>query len=184
MSARWDARGAPTHPAEIVLLDYLEGDLPGSALDEVHRHVARCRECRRTLTELAAAVEAIDHLPTAALLHDPRDGAPRRAPQGVERLRALRSHVASIAVLVLAATAVWAAARGVSESPTEAAPRDAVPSLATVVAPLGGRVVVDAADPGHVVVLAPAQQHAAIADAIRGREGGLEVELAVPAQAR
>ncbi len=187
MTAGGDPRGAASHPAEIVLLDYLEGDLPGSALDEVHRHVARCRDCRRTLTELAAAVEAIEHLPTA---RPPLvASAEVRAVPASPALRIARSRAFSVAALVVAAAAVWAAARDVGETAGEAAPRDPVPALAARVAPLGGRLVVDAADAEHVVVLAPDAQLDVVRAAIAKADPGLHVELArladaAPAQAR
>jgi hypothetical protein len=58
------------HPAEIVLLEYLEGSLGGDASADVRRHVASCQACRRAIAEISSAFEELDHLPTAQIPHD------------------------------------------------------------------------------------------------------------------
>jgi anti-sigma factor RsiW len=53
------------HPADIVLLDYVEGSLRGDASESVRRHIATCRACRRTLAEISTAISELERLPTA-----------------------------------------------------------------------------------------------------------------------
>lgn len=88
------------HPAELQLLDYVEGSLAGEELKGLRRHVTDCSECQETLRELSHAVDALDRLPTVA---SPRPGQPARQSHGRRRLltRAL-----PIFAIVLAAGAV------------------------------------------------------------------------------
>jgi hypothetical protein len=58
------------HPADIVLLDYVEGVLDGDESLSVRRHIASCRACRRTLSEISTAVDELERLPTAEMEHD------------------------------------------------------------------------------------------------------------------
>src|SRR3954454_8548883 len=58
------------HPADIVLLDYVEGVLEGDESQTVRRHIAGCRACRRTLAEISSAIDELERLPTAEIPHD------------------------------------------------------------------------------------------------------------------
>src|SRR4051812_23815213 len=55
------------HPADTVLLDYVEGVLRGDESESVRRHIATCRACRRTLAEISSAISEVERLPTAEL---------------------------------------------------------------------------------------------------------------------
>lgn len=65
MSAR-----EPVHPEELILLDYVIGQLPDETRDQIKRHVAGCRACRRTIDDLILTVDELDRLPTMAIPHD------------------------------------------------------------------------------------------------------------------
>ena len=99
------------HPAEIVLLDYVEGTLLGEESDGVRRHIAVCDDCRRSIGEITRAIDELDRLPTAATL-------PRRTAG--ERLRAALRLTLRSFPLGFAACAIVAALllmRPVSTSP-------------------------------------------------------------------
>src|SRR5262249_20565923 len=86
------------HPADIILLDYVEGTLRSDESDSVRRHIANCRACRRTLAEISNTVSELERLPTADLAHDHDAGA-----------FGLRRHVrtaARLAPLLIAITAL------------------------------------------------------------------------------
>jgi anti-sigma factor RsiW len=59
-----------SHPAELQLLDYVEGSLTGEELRGLRRHVAACSACQETLRELSHAVDALERLPTVGIPHD------------------------------------------------------------------------------------------------------------------
>jgi hypothetical protein len=111
------------HPAEIVLLDYVEGTLLGEESDGVRRHIAVCDDCRRAIGEITRAIDELDRLPTASTL-------PRRST--AERLRAAFRLTLRSFPLGFAACAIVAALllmRPVSTSPragTARAPERAV----------------------------------------------------------
>jgi anti-sigma factor RsiW len=88
------------HPAELQLLDYVEGSLAGEELKGLRRHVTQCSACQETLRELTHAVDVLDRLPTVDI---PHDGVRRQARRNRRRLltRAL-----PIVAIVLAAGAV------------------------------------------------------------------------------
>ena len=65
MSAR-----EPVHPEELLLLDYVIGQLPDETRDQIKRHVSGCRACRRTIDDLILTVDELDRLPTMAIPHD------------------------------------------------------------------------------------------------------------------
>lgn len=60
----------PVHPEELLLLDYVIGQLPDETRDQIKRHVAGCRACRRTIDDLILTVDELDRLPTMAIPHD------------------------------------------------------------------------------------------------------------------
>lgn len=69
----------PAHPEELLLLDYVIGQLPAETRDQIKRHVAACRACSRTIDDLILTVDELDRLPTMPIPHDsPADLRPPR----------------------------------------------------------------------------------------------------------
>jgi hypothetical protein len=89
-----------SHPAELQLLDYVEGSLAGEELKGLRRHITQCSACQETLRELSHAVDALDRLPTVEI---PHDGVHQR--NGKNRRRLL-TRALPIFALVVAAGAV------------------------------------------------------------------------------
>jgi anti-sigma factor RsiW len=92
------------HPAEIVLLDFVEGVLAGDESQSVRRHIASCRPCRRTLAEISSTIDDLDRLPTAELAADAFPTRGRRVRRTLARLLPY----ALAAVALLAALFFWA----------------------------------------------------------------------------
>jgi hypothetical protein len=59
-----------SHPAELQLLDYVEGSLTGEELRGLRRHVTTCSACQETMRELSHAVDVLERLPTVGIPHD------------------------------------------------------------------------------------------------------------------
>ncbi|HXV77131.1 MAG TPA: zf-HC2 domain-containing protein [Candidatus Polarisedimenticolaceae bacterium] len=91
---------------ELLLDDYVDGELDGARRAEVERHVATCAACRAALGELGQLASAVGELPRG--LAPERDLLPgiRRTAlgRGGARWRLWAGLAASVA---LAATAVW-----------------------------------------------------------------------------
>jgi anti-sigma factor RsiW len=69
----------PAHPEELLLLDYVIGQLPAETRDQIKRHVSACRACSRTIDDLILTVDELDRLPTMPIPHDsPADMRPPR----------------------------------------------------------------------------------------------------------
>ena len=69
----------PAHPEELLLLDYVIGQLPAETRDQIKRHVSACRACSRTIDDLILTVDELDRLPTMPIPHDtPADVRPPR----------------------------------------------------------------------------------------------------------
>jgi len=100
MSAR---EQRPDHPAELTLLDYLMDQLPPETSDNIRRHVAACRACRRTIEDLEDTVVALDRLPTVAIPHDMP--AQRHAPRQRRQRRPRRLALVATGLLAVAAAA-------------------------------------------------------------------------------
>ena len=100
-----------SHPAELQLLDYVEGCLVGEELRGLRRHVSTCSACQGTLRELSHAVDVLERLPTVDI---PHDGMREQLGRGKRRLwtRAL-----PIFAIVLAAGAVVQELRPRSRTP-------------------------------------------------------------------
>src|SRR6476469_528421 len=60
----------PAHPEELLLLDYVIGQLPAETRDQIKRHVSACRACSRTIDDLILTVDELDRLPTMPIPHD------------------------------------------------------------------------------------------------------------------
>ena len=72
----------PAHPEEVLLLDYVVGDLAPDSSDAIRRHVERCADCRERIVDLAMEMDEIDRLPTVAIPHDMLRGV---LPDGARR---------------------------------------------------------------------------------------------------
>jgi hypothetical protein len=134
-----------SHPAEIVLLEYLEGSLGGDASADVRRHVASCQACRRAIAEISSAFEELDHLPTAQIPHDGwwPTGHRRRRWRTALGLSPLALAVAALVLaVVLIRPATAERPRAATTADTQRVLRIAVPAgrgeLATVRARLTG----------------------------------------------
>jgi anti-sigma factor RsiW len=118
-----------SHPAELQLLDYVEGSLSGEELRGLRRHVTTCSACQETMRELSHAVDVLDRLPTVGI---PHDGMRLTAPHNRRKLwmRAL-----PILAIVLAAGAIVQELRptttGSSPSRTGAAASTRRPAVAS-----------------------------------------------------
>ena len=100
-----------THPAELDLFSYVEGDLDEPEARAVADHVAFCTACRGTIRELEAGRDALRDSP---LLHLPprrRDailgGLPQREPRrggfgSTKRALAIATPIAAAAAVVIA----------------------------------------------------------------------------------
>ena len=89
-----------SHPAELQLLDYVEGSLTGEELRGLRRHVTTCSACQETMRELSHAVDALDRLPTVGI---PHDGMRPTTPRNRRRLW---MRILPILAIVLAAGAI------------------------------------------------------------------------------
>jgi hypothetical protein len=103
-----------SHPAELQLLDYVEGSLAGEELKGLRRHVTECSACQETLRELSHAVDVIDRLPTVEI---PHDHVIRRIRRNRRRLLA---RALPIFAIVLAAGAVVQELRPSAAGPSPA----------------------------------------------------------------
>jgi hypothetical protein len=98
---------ARTHPEDLELLDFVEGDLPRARADEVAAHVERCTLCERAVNELQAGRAATHTAARLELSPRARDriteaiGGERRHPRKswFERVRPAALVVAAVLVL-------------------------------------------------------------------------------------
>jgi anti-sigma factor RsiW len=102
-----------THPEEIELFDYVEGDLPQSRRPEIEAHLAACAACSEQVTRVQAGRDALResqflHLPPrsreAVFMNLPeRRGDVRRSPAlSPKRLLAILTPIAAVAAVVVA----------------------------------------------------------------------------------
>jgi anti-sigma factor RsiW len=106
----------PVHPEELLLLDYVIGQLPDETRDQIKRHVAGCRACRRTIDDLILTVDELDRLPTMAIPHDsPAELAAARA-RPRSRIRYFVPALA-IVLFVLLALVTLGGSRGGTKQP-------------------------------------------------------------------
>lgn len=94
-----------THPDEIRLLDYVEGDLDNAARDVVDAHLADCADCAGQIKRLEAGREALRSAPMleapAGLLGElPEQARPARRSFRPRRAIAILAPVAAIAGVV------------------------------------------------------------------------------------
>jgi anti-sigma factor RsiW len=99
-----------THPDEIQLLDYVEGDLDGAARDVVDAHLAGCAECAEQIRLLEAGREALRgapmlEAPAGQLGELPEQAQPTRRGFRPRRVIAVLAPVAAVAgVIAIVAT--------------------------------------------------------------------------------
>jgi hypothetical protein len=118
------------HPAELQLLDYVEGTLAGEELKGLRRHIGECSACQQTLRELSHAVDVLDRLPT---VETPADAA--RARQARNRRRLLTRALPIFAIVVAAGAVVQElrpSTAGPSSTRAAAAGRSDRPVLSSV----------------------------------------------------
>jgi hypothetical protein len=111
------------HPADIVLLDYVEGVLRGDESESVRRHIATCRACRRTLAEISSAISELERLPTAEL---PRAELGNRSSRW--RLVRLGVRFVPVALAALALAFAFLFTRPGSPSPKTSTVTDTTPA--------------------------------------------------------
>jgi len=96
-----------THPEDLELLDFVEGDLPRTRANEVAAHVERCTLCERAVQELQAGRAATHTAARLELSSRARDriteaiGRERQHPRKAvfDRLRPLTAVFAAVVVL-------------------------------------------------------------------------------------
>jgi anti-sigma factor RsiW len=99
-----------THPDEIQLLDYVEGDLDDAARDVVDAHLAGCAECAEQIRLLEAGREALRgapllEAPAGQLGELPEQAQPTRRSFRPGRVIAVLAPVAAVAgVIAIVAT--------------------------------------------------------------------------------
>ncbi len=113
MSAR-----EPVHPEELLLLDYVIGQLPDETRDQIKRHVSGCRACRRTIDDLILTVDELDRLPTMAIPHDsPAElAAARTRPRS--RIRYFVPALAIVLFALLALVTLGGSRGGTTKQPS------------------------------------------------------------------
>jgi anti-sigma factor RsiW len=107
----------PVHPEELLLLDYVIGQLPDETRDQIKRHVAGCRACRRTIDDLILTVDELDRLPTMAIPHDsPAELAAARA-RPRSRIRFFVPALAIVLFALLALVTLGGSRGGTTKQP-------------------------------------------------------------------
>jgi anti-sigma factor RsiW len=141
----------PAHPEELLLLDYVIGQLPAETRDQIKRHVSACRACSRTIDDLILTVDELDRLPTMPIPHDsPADiRPPRLRPKS-----RVKWFVPALGVVLLGLLALVTFGGGhASQRPASARTlRVAVPDVAHLRTAIGDAGVVMQSGNGYVVV--------------------------------
>jgi hypothetical protein len=152
----------PEHPGELVLLDYLVGQLPDEMKDQVRRHVGSCRACRQTMQDLSTIVDDFDRLPMVAIPHD----SPRGLTLPFRRRSRLRTILpgALLLAIALAATIVMGVFRAEPSAPSDpfqtlhltlTDPAQPANTLTTALKGQPVTVATDATNPHTLYVLTP-----------------------------
>jgi hypothetical protein len=150
------------HPEELTLLDYVVGDLGPDSSDAIRRHVETCPSCRERIIDLATDLDELDRLPSVAIPHDLLRDALRRSPGA--RRRGIARRIAPFLILAAVGIAVVALFQlgGVRAPDAVVTQRqvvlqttssDPVRVVDDLLGTLPHTVVVDRADPRHLVVL-------------------------------
>ncbi len=148
------------HPQEVVLLDYVVGELGPDRSDAIRRHVDSCPDCRERIVTLAMSMDEIDRLPVVGIPHDLLLGSLKRGRERTPSRRSVRSLPwIALALAVAGAIALLQVGPFVGDSATMM-PRqvvlqsaDPVKVIGELLATVPHRVVVDRDDERHLVVL-------------------------------
>ncbi len=144
----------PAHPEELLLLDYVIGQLPSETRDQIKRHVAACRACSRTIDDLILTVDELDRLPTMPIPHDsPVDVRPPR----LRPKSRIRWFVPALGVVLLGLLALVTFGGGhASPRPDSARTlKVAVPDVDHLRSAVGAEAVVVQSGGGYVVITSP-----------------------------
>ena len=144
----------PAHPEELLLLDYVIGQLPAETRDQIKRHVSACRACSRTIDDLILTVDELDRLPTMPIPHDtPAEVRPAR----LRPKSRIRWFVPALGGVLLGLLALVTFGGGhASPRPDSARTlRVAVPGADELRTAVGGDGVVIASGNGYLVVTTP-----------------------------
>jgi anti-sigma factor RsiW len=144
----------PAHPEELLLLDYVIGQLPAETRDQIKRHVSACRACSRTIDDLILTVDELDRLPTMPIPHDtPADVRPAR----LRPKSRIRWFVPALGVVLLGLLALVTFGGGHATPRPDSARtlRVAVPGVDELRTAVGDDGVVVASGGGYVVVTTP-----------------------------
>jgi anti-sigma factor RsiW len=98
-----------THPHDIELFEYVEGELPEARRDEIAEHLATCRVCAEQVELTAAGRQALQGVGLTEMPEDRRDeilrNLPRQEPERAlgQRVRFPRGLLVGLAVLLVVA---------------------------------------------------------------------------------
>jgi|tagenome__1003787_1003787.scaffolds.fasta_scaffold19791801_2 anti-sigma factor RsiW len=151
----------PAHPEELLLLDYVIGQLPSETRDQIKRHVAACRACSRTIDDLILTVDELDRLPTMPIPHD--SPADLRPPRLRPKSR-IRWFVPALGVVLLGLLALVTFGGGhASPRPDSARTlRVTVADAAHLRSTVGADAVVVQSGGGYVVVTSPSSYNGVV----------------------
>ncbi len=148
------------HPQEVVLLDYVVGELGPDTSDAIRRHVDSCPDCRERIVTLAMSMDEIDRLPVVGIPHDLLLGSLKRGRERTPSRRSVRSLPwIALALAVVGVIALFQVGSFAGDSVT-LMPRqvvlqsaDPVKVIGELLATVPHRVVVNRDDERHLVVL-------------------------------
>ncbi len=148
------------HPQEVVLLDYVVGELAPDRSDAIRRHVDSCPDCRERIVTLAMSMDEIDRLPVVGIPHDLLLGSLKRGRERTPSRQSVRSLPwIALALAVAGVIALFQVGSFVEDS-TTMMPRQVVLQSANPVKVINEllttvphRVIVDRDDERHLVVL-------------------------------
>jgi anti-sigma factor RsiW len=98
-----------THPDDLDLFDYVEGDLPGRRRAELEVHLASCAQCAEHVARMQAGRDALRSAQFLQLPPSRRDAILRSLPAQREAARPLRAPSIKRLLAVLAPVAALAA---------------------------------------------------------------------------
>jgi anti-sigma factor RsiW len=156
----------PAHPEELLLLDYVIGQLPAETRDQIKRHVSACRACSRTIDDLILTVDELDRLPTMPIPHDsPADiRPPRLRPKS--RIRWFVPVLGVVLLGLLALVTFGGGNRGGTRPNDVQTMKVGVGSVAQLQAAVGDAAVVLSNGGAYVVITSPGDA-SAVAQAVR-----------------
>ncbi len=150
------------HPQEVVLLDYVVGELGPDRSDAIRRHVDSCPNCRERIVTLAMSMDEIDRLPVVGIPHDLLLGSLKRGRERTPLRRSVRSLPwIALALAVAGVIALFQVGSFVGDSVTlmprqvvlQTTSADPVKVINELLTAVPHRVVVDRDDERHLVVL-------------------------------